>query len=161
MQRNISKIYLGGISILLLGIVILGSLIFFKKQIIQKNYCTFEETKLHTAHPTKEQLKKYLDCRSITIFLKSDTPQNQITLFQKEFSAIKGVYRVDYISQEQALALYRKQNKNNPLLLELVTKDILPASFEIYIVTPQLKASALTAAKNVPNRQFIDVVVGQ
>lgn len=41
------------------------------------------------------------------------------------------VSNVNIISQEDALALYQKDNSDDPLLLELVTADILPASVEI------------------------------
>ena len=38
---------------------------------------------------------------------------------------------VKFVSKEQALKIYQDQNKDDPLLLDLVTADILPASLEI------------------------------
>lgn len=38
---------------------------------------------------------------------------------------------VRLVSKQDALELYRKDNQDNPLLLELVTADILPASLEV------------------------------
>ena len=42
-----------------------------------------------------------------------------------------------YVSKNEALAIYKERNKNNPLLLELVTANILPASLEISTVAPE------------------------
>jgi len=50
------------------------------------------------------------------------------------------VASVKYISKDDALAIYRTQNKNDPLLLEMVTADILPASLEISASEPQYLA---------------------
>lgn len=36
-----------------------------------------------------------------------------------------------YVSKSEALQIYKEQNKDDPLLLDLVTEDILPASLEI------------------------------
>jgi cell division transport system permease protein len=44
---------------------------------------------------------------------------------------------IQYISQEQALERYKTDNQDNPLLLEMVTADILPASIEVSAITPE------------------------
>lgn len=41
------------------------------------------------------------------------------------------VEKVKVVSKEDALKLYREDNKNDPVLLELVTADIFPASIEV------------------------------
>lgn len=41
-----------------------------------------------------------------------------------------------FVSKDEALAIYRQQNKNDPLLLEMVTTDVLPASLEVTAVDP-------------------------
>lgn len=41
------------------------------------------------------------------------------------------ISNIKFVSKEDALKIYREQNKSDPLLLELVTADILPASLEI------------------------------
>jgi cell division transport system permease protein len=38
---------------------------------------------------------------------------------------------VKLVTKDEALALYKEENKQDPLLLELVTADILPASLEV------------------------------
>jgi len=42
-----------------------------------------------------------------------------------------------FVSKEEALAIYKEQNKNDPLLLEVVTADILPASLEVTAKDPR------------------------
>ena len=41
---------------------------------------------------------------------------------------------IKFVSKKEALEIYRQQNKDDPLLLDLVTADILPASLEISAV---------------------------
>ena len=47
---------------------------------------------------------------------------------------------VKYISQNDALSIYKKLNKDNPILLEMVSANILPASLEIYAKRPEYLA---------------------
>ena len=51
------------------------------------------------------------------------------------------------MSKEDALAIYREQNKNDPLLLEMVTADILPASLEISAKEPKYLADLVPIIK--------------
>lgn len=44
---------------------------------------------------------------------------------------------VKYISKEEALSIYKNDNKDDPLLLEMVTADILPASLEVQPSDPE------------------------
>ena len=43
---------------------------------------------------------------------------------------------VNYVSQTEALKIYRDLNKDNPLLLEMVSANILPASLEVFATKP-------------------------
>jgi cell division transport system permease protein len=74
----------------------------------------------------------------ITIFLKDGLNQETISSLEKDLSAYLAVKEVRYISKDKALDIYRQQNKNNPLLLEMVTANILPASFEISASDPKI-----------------------
>ena len=44
---------------------------------------------------------------------------------------------VRYVSKDEALVIYQEQNKNDPLLLEMVTADILPASLDVSATAPK------------------------
>lgn len=73
----------------------------------------------------------------ITIFIKDNLDQTAIDILQKDLSNYQNVKEIKFISKEKALEIYKQQNKNNPMLIEMVTADILPASFEITVSDPQ------------------------
>lgn len=67
----------------------------------------------------------------VTAFFKNDAPQADINSLENQLSQSGKVASIKYVSKENALSIYKEQNKDDPLLLDLVTADILPASFEI------------------------------
>ena len=67
----------------------------------------------------------------VTAFFKNDAPQADINGLENQLSKSGKVASIKYLSKEDALKIYREQNKDDPLLLDLVTADVLPASFEI------------------------------
>lgn len=74
----------------------------------------------------------------ITIFIKDNLDQTAIDNLQKDLANYQNVKEIKYISKDKALEIYKQQNKNNPMLTEMVTADILPASFEITVSDPQI-----------------------
>jgi cell division transport system permease protein len=77
----------------------------------------------------------YFESRpQVTAFFKNETKQAEIDNLKNELNATGKVANIKFVSKEDALKIYREQNKNDPLLLELVTADILPASLEISTV---------------------------
>lgn len=67
----------------------------------------------------------------LIIFFQDEATQKQIDELKEKLNATGKVASQKYISKEEALQIYREQNKDDPLLLELVTANILPASLEI------------------------------
>ena len=67
----------------------------------------------------------------LTVFFKEFTKKEQIDALKREIEDTKKASSIVYVSKENALEIYKEQNKSDPLLLDLVTADILPASFEI------------------------------
>ncbi len=67
----------------------------------------------------------------VTAFFKDDAKQTDIDALAKSLKNSGEIASVKFVSKQQALEIYRQQNKNDPLLLDLVTADILPASLEI------------------------------
>ena len=67
----------------------------------------------------------------VTAFFKDTATQQNIDGLRNQLEATGMISSTKYISKEQALQIYKAQNKNDPLLLDLVTADILPASLEI------------------------------
>ena len=73
----------------------------------------------------------------ITIFIKDGLDQSAIDNLQKDLASYQNVKEIKFISKDKALEIYKQQNKNNPMLTEMVTANILPASFEITVSDPQ------------------------
>lgn len=69
-------------------------------------------------------------------FFELNTDSQAIDQLNQKYSKKPQVKNVTVVTQEDALAIYREENKEDPLLLELVTADILPASIEIQTYKP-------------------------
>ena len=67
----------------------------------------------------------------VTAFFKSEAKQSDINALENSIQSSGKIASVKFVSKDEALKIYRQQNKNDPLLLDLVTADILPASLEI------------------------------
>lgn len=79
----------------------------------------------------------YIETRpQVTVYFQTTTSQNDIFKIRDEITASGKVLSIKYISKEDAYSIYKNLNKNNPLLLEMVSADILPASLEIYATKP-------------------------
>lgn len=64
-------------------------------------------------------------------FFQTTIPEQNILEVKRKLEATGMVKEMKYVSQDEALDFYRKANADDELLLELVTKDILPASLEM------------------------------
>src|SRR3984957_197783 len=73
----------------------------------------------------------------VTAFFKDTATQQNIDDLRSQLNSTGMISTSKFISKDQALQIYRAQNKNDPLLLDLVTADILPASLEISTVQIQ------------------------
>lgn len=61
----------------------------------------------------------------------------QVELITSKLESTGLVEDVRYVSKEQALEIYRDLNQTDPLLLEAVTANMLPASIEVSAKNPQ------------------------
>jgi len=73
----------------------------------------------------------------ITAFFSDTKSATDIQALGEKLKGSGKVEAVKYISKEEALEIYRDQNQNDPLLLEMVTADILPASLEVSAYDPK------------------------
>src|SRR3990167_3730224 len=74
----------------------------------------------------------YFETRpQLTVFFKDSATREEIRDLEKNLSDTSKISLIKYVSKEEALAIYREQNKSDPILLDLVTADILPASIEV------------------------------
>ncbi len=92
----------------------------------------------------------------VTAFLKDETRAEEISQLKNQMENLSGVKSVNFISKQDALNIYREQNKNDPLLLEMVTADILPASLEVTAADPQALSHIAAVLKQ--NSAVEDVV---
>jgi len=67
----------------------------------------------------------------IIVFFKDTKTEADIQTLAEQLRHMDKVAAVKYVSKEEALTIYREQFKNDPLLLEMVSADILPASIEV------------------------------
>lgn len=79
-----------------------------------------------------QHLLQYFETRpQIIAFFDLEATADQIGQTEQTMKAKGYVENTTVISKDQALQIYQETNKEDPLLLELVTADILPASIEV------------------------------
>lgn len=96
---------------------------------------------------------------AVTIFLKEKATEEEIQELANEIKAMKGIREVKVITKDDAYEIYKKQNKNDPALMDLVTKDILPVSIEVYteeLPTKEFQNNLVSFAKK---KAFVDQTV--
>ena len=76
----------------------------------------------------------YIEQRpQVIAFFKDDTKETRINEIVSDVKSTGLAKEVKYVSKEEALQIYRERNKDDPLLLESVTADFLPASIDISV----------------------------
>lgn len=83
-------------------------------------------------------------------FFKDGVTDNDIKAIENALSQTGEVTKFKYVSKDEALQIYKDRNKNNPMLLELVTANILPASLEISTQTLEDLKSIAEIVKREP-----------
>lgn len=81
-------------------------------------------------------LKEFEKQPQITAFFTDTARDEDVRMLDEKLKATGKVQNTVFVSKEEAYKTYQEQNKNDPLLLEMVTADILPASLEISAVDP-------------------------
>lgn len=82
-------------------------------------------------YSTNEILGYFETRPQITAFFSIDSEDAAVMQLQETMQQKSYVDKVTVITKEKALEIYQEDNKKDPLLLELVTADILPASIEV------------------------------
>jgi len=86
---------------------------------------------LSTAVGMQTAIKTLEEQAQVTLFFKDDYPESEILALQGRLQEDERVLKVRYISKEEAFEIFTDINKDEPILLEAISKDILPASLEI------------------------------
>jgi cell division transport system permease protein len=77
-------------------------------------------------------LLRYFETRpQVTAFFKDEVKMEQVEKLKEKLNQTGKIKSLKYVSKEEALEIYKEQNKSDPLLLEMVTANILPASLEV------------------------------
>lgn len=84
----------------------------------------------------------------VTAFFKDEAKQEDIDSLQKQLESTGKVASVTFVSKEEALKIFQGQHKDDPLTLELVTANYLPASLEV----SAMKASDLEELANLMHK---------
>lgn len=79
----------------------------------------------------------YLETKpQVTVYFQNKTPENNIFKVREELMNSGKVSNIKYTNKNEAFNIYKQDNKDNPLLLEMVSADILPPSLDIYAKKP-------------------------
>lgn len=79
-----------------------------------------------------EQILRYFETRPQIIgFFEIDASAELVSQAQETMQSKEYVESVSVVTKEQALKIYQDTNQDDPLMLELVTAEILPASIEV------------------------------
>jgi len=82
-------------------------------------------------------LLDYVETRpQVTAYFQTNMTEGEILKVKDQLVASDKVASVKYISKEEAFNIYKNINKDNPLLLEMVSSDILPPSLEVFAKKP-------------------------
>ena len=82
-------------------------------------------------------LLHYVETRpQVTVYFQTSVQENEIFKLRNNLMNTNKIESIKYVSKDDAYKIYKELNKENPLLLEMVSSDILPASLEIFAKNP-------------------------
>lgn len=104
-------------------------------------------------------LLTYFESRpQVTAFFEDEANSGQVEELRQQIESSVTIDSITFISKNEALEIYREQNADNPLLLEMVTANILPASLE---VSTKTVTELDTVANLMQQADFVEEVVFQ
>lgn len=106
-----------------------------------------------------EQILRFFETRpQVTAYFKPETANSQVESLKEKLLSTESVNSVKYVSKEEALSIYRGWFKDDPLLLEMVSANMLPASLE---VSADRLSSLPEIAQKLKEEEFVDEVAFQ
>ncbi len=101
----------------------------------------------------------YFETRpQLTVFFTDQATREEIAGLESKLKNTGKTSSIVYVSKEEALKIYQQQNKADPILLDLVTSDILPASIEVQATQPEYLADLSSVVKG---SELVEEVVFQ
>ncbi len=103
-------------------------------------------------------IRYYESLPQLRAFFTDEAKIEEIQVLEKELQASGKVRNIVYVDKEKAFKRYKELFKDDPLMLEFVTPDILPASFEIATntlmdqeaIAKKLKGSSIVSEVDFP-----------
>ncbi|MDO8570980.1 MAG: permease-like cell division protein FtsX [Candidatus Daviesbacteria bacterium] len=84
-----------------------------------------------------QQILRFYESKPQAIaFFKDGTTSTDVNAIKNALTQTDKITSFKFVSKDEALQIYKQRNKGNPMLLELVTANILPASLEISTKSP-------------------------
>lgn len=97
---------------------------------------------------SSSQLLSYFESRpQVIAFLKDGTSDTQVGDLQHKLAANSIIKDIKYVSKEEALSIYKKATSDNPLLGQLVSPSIFPASLEFSVTDLSFAQSIIDEVK--------------
>jgi cell division transport system permease protein len=88
---------------------------------------------------------KYLETRpQIIAFLKNDADENAVSSLMLKLQSDSRLKDLKYVPKEEALKIYKEATSDNPLLSELVSPSVFPASIEFSVTDLNLTQNIIT-----------------
>lgn len=83
---------------------------------------------------SSSQLLNYFESRpQVIAFIKDGVKDAEVADLQHKLAADPKIKDIKYVSKEEALSIYKKATSDNPLLGQLVSPSIFPASLEFSV----------------------------
>jgi cell division transport system permease protein len=89
-------------------------------------------------------------------FFKDEAKQEQIQAIQNDIKATGKVATIEFVDKQEAFKRYKELFKDDPLMLELVSADVLPASLEITTTNLSDQEALAGTLKSSPIIQEVD-----
>lgn len=91
----------------------------------------------------------------VIAYLKDETKPQDLELLKAKIEGTGEIEKINYVSKDEALKIYRELFKDKPVLLEMVTAKYLPASLEI---STNKIASLKTIAETLKKESIVEDV---
>lgn len=105
---------------------------------------------------SSSQLLNYFETRpQVIAFLKDDATDAQVADLEHKLQGDMRIKDIKYVSKEEALSIYKKATSDNPLLGQLVSPSIFPASLEFSVTDLSF---AQTIIDQVKSESIVDSV---
>lgn len=96
-------------------------------------------------------LLNYVETRPrVIVYFQIKAEESEITAVRDTIEKTGKASEIKYVSKDEAYDIYKQFTKNDPLLLEMTSADILPASIEIDAKQPEDLPALAALVKNQP-----------